>query len=208
MKKKIIIKFILLNILSICLLYETLYLYNNSDPWGLTFAFGTIPLAILSVIAIYNTIKTLKLIIKNNKNDMKCRTFKPIYFLPIIIILILLTGLIMYNSFYSQIKSYKIPQNYIAIFNGGSGEVTYSTYIYKINNGNANYGFEYINTTNTTTSWGSPNRNIKINSKGTVSWTDDVFTIAKNNNAYSYVKLPNDNKNYTIDEFMSMFLMN
>ena len=48
-----------------------------------------------------------------------------------------------------------IPDDYIAVFNGGAGEITYSTYIYKIDNGHANYGFEYINTTNTTKYWGS-----------------------------------------------------
>lgn len=39
-------------------------------------------------------------------------------------------------------------------------------------------------------------------------WTDDVFTVAEKNNAYSYVTLPNDKKTYTIEEFQSMFLMN
>lgn len=118
-------------------------------------------------------------------SNIKCRTFKLIYFLPIIIVSILLTGITMY-SFYSPIKSDKILENYIAVFNEGSGEITYQTYIYKLNNGHANYGFEYINTTNTTTSWGSTDWN-KITSKGTVNCTDNVFTIAKNNNAYSYV---------------------
>lgn len=37
-----------------------------------------------------------------------------------------------------------VPDDYIAVFNGGSGEVTYSTYIYKIDNGHASYGFKYI----------------------------------------------------------------
>ncbi len=206
MKKKIILKFILLGMLSIFLLYETIYSFNNSDPWGITFTVTTIPFAILSIIAIYNTIKIFISIIKNNDSNKKGKTFKPIYFVPIIVLLILLTGITMY-CFYSPNKSNKIPENYIAVFNGGSGEITYSTYIYKIDNGQANYGFGYINTMNTTTSWGSSNWNIKIISKGTVNWTNDVFTIAKKNNAYSYVKVPNDHKTYTIDEYMSMFLM-
>lgn len=204
MKKKVIVKLILLSMLSIFLVYETVNSYNNSDPWGLTFAVATIPLSILSIIAIYNTIKIFISIIKNNNNNIKCRTFKLIYILPIILIIMLLMGIKMYG-FYSPIKSDDIPDNYIAVFNGGSGEITYSTYIYKINNGQGNYGFKYINTTNTTTSWGSSDWNTKITSKGTVSWTQDVFKIAEENNAYSYVELPNDNKIYTIDEYMTIF---
>lgn len=206
MKKKTMLKLILLSIISIFLLYETIYSYNNSDPWGLTFAVATIPLAILSIIVLYYTIKTFKSIFKNDAQNIKCKNFKLIYLLPIVIVLIILAGMKMYH-FYSPTKSDEIPENYIAVFNGGVGERTYSTYIYKINNGQANYGFNYINTTNTTTSYGSPDWNIKITSKGTVNWTQDVFTIAEENNAYSYVQLPNDNKIYTIEEYMDMFLL-
>ena len=78
----------------------------------------------------------------------------------------------------------KIPENYIAVFNGGSGEMTYSTYIYKIDNKQANYGFKYINTTNTTKSWGSSEWEIKITDKGKFDWTDGAFIVAKENNAY------------------------
>ena len=99
-----------------------------------------------------------------------------------------------------------IPDNYIAVFNGGSGEVTYRTYIYKVDNGHANYGFDYINTTITTVSWDSSETKEKITGKGTVTWTDDVFPVAKNNNAYSYVTVKG--KDYDIDTFAKMFLMN
>lgn len=101
-----------------------------------------------------------------------------------------------------------IPENYIAVFNGGSGERTYSTYIYKTDNGSENSGFRYINTENTTVSYGSPNWKVKITGQGEVQWTDDVFEVAKNNFAYSYVKLPNDKKIYTIEEFQKMFIKN
>lgn len=204
--KKNIIKLILLGILSVFLLYGTIHSYSNSDPWGLAFMTITIPFAILSVITVYNVIKILKLILKNDNSIVKGKRFKPIYFLSVIVVLVLFVGMAMFRI--QSPKSDKIPKDYIAVFNGGSGEVTYSTYIYKINNKQANYGFKYINTTNTTLSWGNPNWNIEITSKGTVNWTDDVFTVAEKNNAYSYVKLPNDNKKYSIDEFMSMFLMN
>ena len=62
-----------------------------------------------------------------------------------VIVMILGIILILLNT--NNVYSDKIPDNYIAIFNGGSGEVTYQTYIYKIDNGQDNYGFKYINTT-------------------------------------------------------------
>ena len=102
----------------------------------------------------------------------------------------------------------KISDGYIAIFHGGSGEITYQTYIYKINNGHANSGFDYINVTSTTTFWGSSQWNTKITKRGSVQWTDNVFEVAKENNAYSFVTLPNSNKTYKIEEYMQMFLMN
>lgn len=101
-----------------------------------------------------------------------------------------------------------ISEDYIAVFHGGSGEITYSTYIYKIDNKQANYGFRYINTTNTTKSWGSSEWKIKITDKGKFDWTDGAFIVAKENNAYSYVTIPGDKKSYTIEEFKRMFIMN
>ena len=102
----------------------------------------------------------------------------------------------------------KVPDGYIAVFHGGSGEITYETYIYKINNKQANSGFNYVNVTKTTTHWGSSEWNTKITKSGSVQWTDDVFEIARENNAYSCVTLPNSNKIYTIEEYMQTLLMN
>jgi hypothetical protein len=98
-----------------------------------------------------------------------------------------------------------IPSGYICVFNGGSGEVTYSTYIYKNKKYSDNYGFDYINTTNTTKSWGSSEWNQKITSRGTAGWTDEVFEVARKNNAYSYVI--ENGKKYSIEEYMNRFLM-
>ena len=100
-----------------------------------------------------------------------------------------------------------ISTNYIAVFHGGVGEITYETYIYKINNGHANSGFKYVNVTSTTKSWGSSEWDSRITKKGKCQWTDDVFKIAKENNAYSYVTVPDNNKIYSIEEFEKVFLM-
>ncbi|MBO7451033.1 MAG: hypothetical protein J6U54_11775 [Clostridiales bacterium] len=98
----------------------------------------------------------------------------------------------------------EITDDYVAVFHGGSGEETYLTYIYKIDNGHDNYGFEYINVEQ----YGMTGKQTqKILSSGTVIWTEDVFPVAEENNAYDFVTVPNDNNPYTIDEFKDMFLM-
>ena len=125
----------------------------------------------------------------------------------ILIIIVLAVGSIIYIN-KNKTTNGRIPDGYIAIFHGGAGEITYETYIYKKDNGHANFGFDYINVTNTTVSWGSSEWNSKITKRGSVQWTDDVFEVAKENGAYSYVTLPNSNETYTIEQYMSMFLMN
>lgn len=125
-----------------------------------------------------------------------------------VVILIIVIFIVSYIIVIINKNNGKIPDDYIAVFHGGSGEITYETYIYKIDNGHANFGFDYINVTNTTKFWGSDEQDTKITKRGSVQWTDDVFGIAKENNAYSYVTLPNSDKTYTIEEFMKMFLMN
>ena len=125
----------------------------------------------------------------------------------ILIIIVLVIGSIIYIN-KNKTNNDRIPDGYIAIFHGGAGEITYETYIYKKDNGHANSGFDYINVTNTTVSWGSSEWNSKITKRGSVQWTDNVFEVAKENGAYSYVTLPNSDKTYTIEQYMGMFLMN
>ena len=124
----------------------------------------------------------------------------------ILIIIVLVVGSIIYIN-KNKTTNDRIPDGYIAIFHGGAGEITYETYIYKKDNGHANFGFDYINVTNTTVSWGSSEWNSKITKRGSVQWTDDVFEVAEENGAYSYVTLPNSNETYTIEQYMSMFLI-
>ena len=94
----------------------------------------------------------------------------------------------------------------IAVFYGG-GEIHHITYIYKIDNGQSGYSFNYVNITQTTKSWGSSEWNTKITEQGSIESKNDVFEVAKENGAYSFVKLPNSDKTYTIEEYMQMFLM-
>ena len=117
----------------------------------------------------------------------------------ILIIIVLVIGSIIYIN-KNKTNNDRIPDGYIAIFHGGAGEITYETYIYKKDNGHANSGFDYINVTNTTVSWGSSEWNSKITKRDYVQLTDDVFEVAKENGAYSYVTLPNSDKTYTIEQ--------
>lgn len=123
--------------------------------------------------------------------------------LVVLFICIVLVRYVFYTRFNGDLTS-----DYIVIFNGSVGEFNYKTYIYKLDNGQANYGFKYINTVENSTSWASPTRKKTIIKRGEVGWTDEIFIVAKENNAYMYVTLPNDQEKYTIEEFEKMFLMN
>lgn len=125
----------------------------------------------------------------------------------VLIIIVLIIGSVIYIN-NNKTKNNQIPSGYIAIFHGGTGEITYETYIYKKDNGQSNYGFDYINVTKTTASFGSSESNSKITKRGSVQWTEDVLEVAKENGAYSYVTLPNSDEQYTIEQYMKMFLMN
>lgn len=122
------------------------------------------------------------------------------FIIPVIILAGILSIVFLVN------KKNNIPNNYIAVFHGGVGEITHETYIYKVDNGQPNHWFYYINVESTTVSWGSSDWKHKISKKGYFTWTDEAFSIAKANGAYSYVTLPNDDKIYTIEEFQNRFI--
>lgn len=77
-----------------------------------------------------------------------------------IIVIIFIIMFFMLNN-----NDTNILNDYIALFHGGTGEVTYATYIYKIDNSYAHYKFRYINTTNLIKSWKNTERKIKITKK-------------------------------------------
>ena len=120
----------------------------------------------------------------------KIRKYLYIFIFVSITVLLLTLVLILLPNSKEKLHDNKIPNDYIAVFNGGSGEITYKTYIYKINNKKENMGFKYINTTCTTKSWGSSEYNENITAKGKITFTDGVFEVAEDNNAYSYVTIP------------------
>ena len=94
-----------------------------------------------------------------------------------------------------------VPSDYMFYFVGEINKTKYMTYIYKIDNNQDNYGFKYVNTI-------INDDEEEIVGKGEVSWTDDVFIVAKKHGAYSYVQYRGLDNRYTIDEFQVRFLMN
>ena len=87
----------------------------------------------------------------------------------------------------------------IAIFHDSKD--AYRTYIYKVDNDQANMGFSYINAI-------GHGKSYKIFSSGSFDFTDGAFKAAKEFGAYDYVTIPGDDKNFSIEEFQSMFIMN
>lgn len=134
---------------------------------------------------------------------------KSILVISILIIITIILNIVVFNINKPKTKKIydTIPEGYISVFHGGSGEEIYETYIYKIQNNKPNYGFNYINVTKTTKKNGSSEYDIKVTSRGSLDWTDDVFDTAYENNAYSFVTLPGSDNTYTIGEYMQMFLM-
>jgi len=122
---------------------------------------------------------------------------KKIWFLVFdVFILIFILVLIIYLRNKSS-----IPGNYLFVFHSEPNDIVNETYIYKIDNGQDNLGFNYVNVV-------VKNGVSEITKTGSVTWTDDVFRVAQDNNAYSYITKNGDDKKYTIEEFMPLFIMN
>ena len=108
----------------------------------------------------------------------------------IIIFLLIILILIVVAFIYLT----RIPADYMSIFHGEYN----NTYIYKIENGVDHMGFKYINTTKVA------GKEIIIGT-GEVTSTDDFFPIAKKNNAYLYVTIPDIEGELTIEEYQEIF---
>lgn len=125
----------------------------------------------------------------------------------LVIIVVLIISALIVGFIIIKKNNNKIPDGYIAVFHGGVGEQTYETYIYKIDNGQENYGFKYINVTTTKSLVENGKSNYKIIKRGKFDWTEGAFNVARENNAYSYVTVPYSDRMFTIDEFVPMFIM-
>lgn len=123
------------------------------------------------------------------------------------IIIVIILNIVVFNLTKPKNSTIKIPDGYICVFHGGSEEVIYETYVYKLNNREKNQIYNYVNVTKT-----KLNKNnkyeIKITKNGVAELASEVFMAANENSAYSYVTQPNSNKKYTIAEYMDIFIMN
>ena len=126
-----------------------------------------------------------------------------------LIILFSIVGYFVYISLRkANSNSDTLPSGYISIFHGDGENEQHETYIYKENNDHDNYGFYYINVTKTLKNKDKNEWIVKITDKGSVMWTDDVFPVAKKNNAYSYVTVGDTDNRLSIEDYMNIFLMN
>ena len=163
-------------------------------------------LVILLIIFGFEFISKVKGLEGNLNKKIKKSLISRINVLIVLSVIILIVFIL--NSFGFKKKDYNyVKDGYIAVFHGGSGEITYSTYIYKIDNDHLNMGFEYINTVNTTVSWGSSEWESKVVSSGEFDFTDGAFVVARKHGAYDYVIESSTNEKYTIEEFQNRFLM-
>ena len=99
----------------------------------------------------------------------------------------------------AQSEISEVEDGWIAKFNGGSGEITYHTYVYEAEN-----GYKYINTTSTTVSYGSPQWNERVIDSGSVSTKEEIVQVAKDNGSKQYVLFPDDKEAYKISDFLNM----
>lgn len=102
-----------------------------------------------------------------------------------------------------------IPDNYIVIFKGETGETVHTTYLYRkekiktLDDGTTEtkVTWKYINTESTLGGYDSVNWTEKVIKKGKLKKRKDIFKKAKKNGATSYVKYMKNGKVYTYDAF-------
>ena len=106
-----------------------------------------------------------------------------IIIIPIIIIIV---GIIIFINY----KNYnKIEDGYMVIFHGNKNE----TYIYKDNK-----NYKYINVK-------IVNKKKKVTKRGIVSKKEEIFEVAKKNDAYEYVTLVDKEEQYRVEDFKPLF---
>ena len=98
----------------------------------------------------------------------------------------------------SQAADAEIEDGWIAVLSDGAGEVIFETYVYETDD-----GYRYVNVTATTISWGSAKWDRVINGSGNADTRDDVVTAATEHGSAGFVRLPDDDTVYSIDDFIS-----
>lgn len=127
---------------------------------------------------------------------------KKYWIIFIVLVAIIEIGIIIFS--YNSDVDNTIPNDYIAVFKGETGETVHSTYLYKTKSGKKTK-YKYINTTTTLNEYDSTDFNEEIIKKGNLKNRNEIFKVAKKNDANSYVKYIKKDKIYTIEEFMQVF---
>ena len=102
--------------------------------------------------------------------------------------------------------SYQVPEGYCAVLNGGTGEITFKTYVYYRSGGTDGQPYyEYIHVTSTTTSWGSTFWKNSFDSSGSKSTREEIVETARQHGSGNFMTLPGDYRNvFSIDDFLTM----
>lgn len=118
---------------------------------------------------------------------------------------LLIVEIILVAFSYCQDDNNKIPNNYIAVFKGESGDVVHSTYIYrKLSSEGKQVTYRYINTITTFTGYDKSDITETVVKKGNLTRFQKIFDAAMKNDAYSYVKY-DDGYIYHIKDFHQKF---
>ncbi len=123
--------------------------------------------------------------------------------IPIIILLVIVIEAIVVTISYKGNNKEIIPNNYIIVFKGETGEKVNTTYIYKVKK-KKKTTYKYINTVTNYTGKDSSQIEEKIIKKGSLKKLKEAKKIATKNNAASYVKYEDGNI-YTMEEFQEKF---
>ncbi|MBQ3435601.1 MAG: hypothetical protein IJH13_01120 [Bacilli bacterium] len=125
---------------------------------------------------------------------------KNVWIIIIIAFIVLLSTvvIVLFNA-----NENSIPSGYIAVFKGESTDVVHTTYLYQGKKNKKKYS--YINTITKLDHNDSSMWNEEVLEQKKLKKKKDVFKVAKENGAYSYVKYEKDGNLYTIEEFKKVF---
>ena len=104
------------------------------------------------------------------------------------IIIVIISILAILTTFLFIKNTNKINDDYYLKLIGGTGEQTYTTYLYW----NGGQKAKYICTTSTTKSYGSSKWIEKVTKKGNLAFMQGIYDVAKNNNSFDYVIMNKD----------------
>ena len=134
---------------------------------------------------------------------------KSIIIMTILVIILSTVIMIVLANKYNSIEN-TIPDGYIAVFRGETGEIVHTTYLYKKQEikkkkKTNKYTYTYINTVSTLSGYDSVNWEERVIKKDKLKKKTDIFKKAKKNSANSYVKYIENDQVYTFEDFKNIW---